>query len=112
VGDKVVSMLVLDVGVAQLFRRIDFFTFVGVSRVCSSHSTHGVFSPAWLDVVSSWLGGVVWAFSLLYRFYSGFLLINQTTLFFLINEKAKLLPRLKKYILLSEFWQLILLHFL
>jgi hypothetical protein len=25
---------------------VDFFIFVGASRVCSSHSTHGVFSPA------------------------------------------------------------------
>jgi hypothetical protein len=32
--------------VAQLFWRVDFFIFVGASRVCSSHSTHGVFSPA------------------------------------------------------------------
>jgi hypothetical protein len=40
----------LDVGrwrrVAQLFWRVGFFIFVGASRVCSSQSTHGVFSPA------------------------------------------------------------------
>jgi hypothetical protein len=32
--------------VALLFWRIDFFIFVGASRVYSSHSTHGVFSLA------------------------------------------------------------------
>jgi hypothetical protein len=47
VGDEVVSMLVVGVGVAQLFRWIVFFIFVGAYRVCSSHSTHDVFSPAW-----------------------------------------------------------------
>jgi hypothetical protein len=32
--------------VAQLFWRVDFLIFVGASRVCSSYSTHGAFSPA------------------------------------------------------------------
>jgi hypothetical protein len=44
VGDEVVSMLVVDV----VWRswRVGFFIFIGASRVCSSHSTHGIFSPA------------------------------------------------------------------
>jgi hypothetical protein len=46
VGDEVV----LDAGrrrrVAHLFYWVDFFIFVGESRVCSSHRIHGVFSPA------------------------------------------------------------------
>jgi hypothetical protein len=42
-----------------------------------------------LEVVPSWLSGVVWASSLLYRFQPGFPLINRATLFFLINENGK-----------------------
>jgi hypothetical protein len=60
VGDEVVLSGDRRRHVAQLTRRVDFFFFVGASRVCSSHSTHDVFSPAWVEVVSSWLGGV-WA---------------------------------------------------
>jgi hypothetical protein len=44
VGDEVISILV--VGVVWRSWRVVFFTSVGASRVCSSHSTHGVFSPA------------------------------------------------------------------
>jgi hypothetical protein len=40
-GDKVV--------LAQFSERFVFFSYVGVSRVCSSHSRHGVFSPVWLE---------------------------------------------------------------
>jgi hypothetical protein len=40
-GDKVV--------LAQFSERFVFFSYVGVSRVCSSHSRHGVFAPVWLD---------------------------------------------------------------
>jgi hypothetical protein len=39
-GDKVV--------LAQFSERF-VFSYVGVSRVCSSHSRHGVFSPAWFE---------------------------------------------------------------
>jgi hypothetical protein len=31
--------------VAQLFWGVGFFIFVGASHACSSHSTHGIFSP-------------------------------------------------------------------
>jgi hypothetical protein len=40
------SLLMLVIGILWCNWRVDFFIFVGVSRVCSSHSTHGVFSPA------------------------------------------------------------------
>jgi hypothetical protein len=62
----------LDVGrrrcVALLFWGVDFFIFVGASRVCSSHSTHGVFSLALVGGRLVLWGGVVWALPLLYRF--------------------------------------------
>jgi hypothetical protein len=58
--------------VAQLFWRIGFFIFVGASRVCFSHSMHGVFSPALvggrLVLVACVLGGPCPVVSILARF--------------------------------------------
>jgi hypothetical protein len=67
---------------------VDFFIFVGASRVCSSHSNHGVFLSGF-GRRSSRLSWVVWALPRLYRFSPGFSLINWTILFFLINRKGK-----------------------
>jgi hypothetical protein len=54
---------------AQFLERFVFFSYVGVSRVCSSHSRLGVFSSAWLEgkvvlasVSSACIsGGLEWA---------------------------------------------------
>jgi hypothetical protein len=56
----------------QLFWRVDFFVFVGASRVCSSHSIHGVFLFGFGKRSSrlSWalLGGLCPVVSVLARF--------------------------------------------
>jgi hypothetical protein len=65
----------------QLFWRVDFFFFVGASRVCSSHSIHGVF-----------LSG----FGMRSSRLVGFPLINRATLFFLINRKGKAFASFKE----------------
>jgi hypothetical protein len=76
----VVNEVVLDAGrqrrVALL--EVDSFIFIGVSRGCSSHSSHGVFSTSWVGdrlVLVGWCLGLtmfvvvlVWALSLLYWF--------------------------------------------
>jgi hypothetical protein len=82
--------------VAQLFWSIGFFIFVGVSHVCSSHRTHGVFYLALVrgrPVLVEWCClGFVPIISVLARF----LLINRAAVFFLINEKVKLLACFKQ----------------
>jgi hypothetical protein len=57
--------------VPLLFWRVGFFIFVGASRVFSSHSTHGIFSPALVGghlVLVGWCCSGCVGFALLYRF--------------------------------------------
>jgi hypothetical protein len=72
----------------------DFFIFVGVSRICSSYSTHGVFSPTLVGGRLGWvvLCGLCPVVSVLARFP----LINRAILFILINKKDKAFASFKK----------------
>jgi hypothetical protein len=73
---------------------VGFFINIGASCVCSSHSSHGIFSSVWMRSrfvfrVVCGLGPCssgVWGWSLLYRFSPGFPLINRISLF-LINKR-------------------------
>jgi hypothetical protein len=69
------------------------FFFVGVSYVCTSHSTHGVFSPALVrSACIGWVmfglvpGYIVTGFVHVVSVLAQFSVINWATLFFLINE--------------------------
>jgi hypothetical protein len=96
VGDEVVLMLVVGVVWRGSSSRLasSFLLERPVSAPPIAHTASSL--RLWLEVASSWLGGVGWALPVLYRFWPGFLLINRTTLFFLINRKGKAFASFQK----------------